>query len=326
MATDATGTPTALGIPKFNTSVDAPSGLGSNAQMDSIDGLLQANTGFQTSGIVIKGNKLLSGDANLAFALYGDGTQKWGAGGASALDTTLNRTGAGVLRLTGTFNATVGYQLNGTALAASHLSNGVTGSGAVVLAASPTLTGSPIAPTQALNDNSTKIATTAYVDRIITGAVTSVFTRSGAVTAQSGDYTAAQVTNAADKSSGSVQTFTAELRAPDFYGNIDASTVGSGGSWSPDITAAQVHHMTWNAGPTAPTLNNPSGLSSSYGAFFIFWFTNSAASGSLDMSAHVGTAYKAMPSVSVANGQQCVYVFYMIDSTHLVHVGNSGAF
>lgn len=39
MAQDATGTPTAKGIPKFNTAVDAPSGKGSNAQMDFIDSM-----------------------------------------------------------------------------------------------------------------------------------------------------------------------------------------------------------------------------------------------------------------------------------------------
>ena len=38
MATDATGTPTTnYAIPKFNTAVDAPSGVGSNNQMDVID-------------------------------------------------------------------------------------------------------------------------------------------------------------------------------------------------------------------------------------------------------------------------------------------------
>jgi hypothetical protein len=42
VATDATGTPTSLGIPKFNTSVDAPSGLGTNAMMDEIDTLIAA--------------------------------------------------------------------------------------------------------------------------------------------------------------------------------------------------------------------------------------------------------------------------------------------
>jgi hypothetical protein len=40
MPTDATGTPTALGIPKYNTNVDAPSGLGFNAAMDEIDTLI----------------------------------------------------------------------------------------------------------------------------------------------------------------------------------------------------------------------------------------------------------------------------------------------
>lgn len=42
MATDATGSPTPLGIPKYNTSADAPSGLGFNAAMDAIDALISA--------------------------------------------------------------------------------------------------------------------------------------------------------------------------------------------------------------------------------------------------------------------------------------------
>lgn len=49
------------------------------------------------------------------------------------------------------------------------LSNAVTGTGNMVLSASPTFTGSPIAPTQTAGDNSTKIATTAYVATAITG-------------------------------------------------------------------------------------------------------------------------------------------------------------
>lgn len=40
MATDATGTPTSKGIPKYDTANDAPSGLGFNAAMDAIDSLL----------------------------------------------------------------------------------------------------------------------------------------------------------------------------------------------------------------------------------------------------------------------------------------------
>jgi hypothetical protein len=46
------------------------------------------------------------------------------------------------------------------------------------------------------------------------GGVTSFNSRSGAVAPTSGDYTAAQVTNAADKSSASAQTFTSNLSAP----------------------------------------------------------------------------------------------------------------
>lgn len=41
MPTDATGTPTALGIPTFNVDVDAPSGLGFNEAMAQIDALIQ---------------------------------------------------------------------------------------------------------------------------------------------------------------------------------------------------------------------------------------------------------------------------------------------
>ena len=44
-----------------------------------------------------------------------------------------------------------------------------TGTGAVVLAASPALSGSPTAPTATPADNSTKIATTAYVDNAVLG-------------------------------------------------------------------------------------------------------------------------------------------------------------
>lgn len=58
-------------------------------------------------------------------------------------------------------------------LAASDLSNGTTGTGAVVLSGSPTITtaalGSSTATTQAPSDNSTKIATTGYVDAAVLG-------------------------------------------------------------------------------------------------------------------------------------------------------------
>jgi hypothetical protein len=48
----------------------------------------------------------------------------------------------------------------------------------------------------------------------VTGGVTSVFNRTGAVLAVAGDYTAAQVTNAADKSSVGTQSFAGSVSAP----------------------------------------------------------------------------------------------------------------
>jgi hypothetical protein len=59
-------------------------------------------------------------------------------------------------------------------------------------------------------------------------AVDSVFGRSGAVTAATGDYTAAQVTNAADKASASVQTFTGGLNAASLGATIHYVTVQTG--------------------------------------------------------------------------------------------------
>lgn len=52
----------------------------------------------------------------------------------------------GALTVSGTVNAAGGYQVNGAALAASHLSNGTTGSGAVVLGTSPTISGTVNTP------------------------------------------------------------------------------------------------------------------------------------------------------------------------------------
>lgn len=55
MATDATGTPTTnYSIPKFNTSLDAPSGAGTNAQMDAIDTALKSVSDAANAAIALK--------------------------------------------------------------------------------------------------------------------------------------------------------------------------------------------------------------------------------------------------------------------------------
>ena len=59
-------------------------------------------------------------------------------------------------------NGGTGITSFGTGVATA-LGQNVTGSGGIVLAASPTMTGSPIAPTQVYGTNNTTIATTAFV-------------------------------------------------------------------------------------------------------------------------------------------------------------------
>lgn len=105
MATDATGTPTAKGIPKFNTAVDPASGKGTNAMMDAID-LLFDGYAAKPSGIVsgevpvwngstwvrssvtrIGASSLGSGSPSSSTFLRGDGT--WAAAGSATIVTSL---------------------------------------------------------------------------------------------------------------------------------------------------------------------------------------------------------------------------------------------
>ena len=90
MATDATGTPTSLGIPKFNTSVDNPSGLGTNAMMDAIDDLLvSAPLSGEIAGIAVGSVPVWDGSAWVKPTGTPDGSKflrddgAWAAAGGS---------------------------------------------------------------------------------------------------------------------------------------------------------------------------------------------------------------------------------------------------
>jgi hypothetical protein len=97
LATDATGAPTPLGIPTFNTAVDAPSGLGANAQMAAIDTLIAARV-LKPAGItpgdvpVWNGTTFVrpTGTASSSVFLRGDGAWATPAGAAAQIfDSTL---------------------------------------------------------------------------------------------------------------------------------------------------------------------------------------------------------------------------------------------
>lgn len=117
---------------------------------------------------------------------------------------------------------------------------------------SPAFTGTPTAPTPATADNSTKIATTAWVNNQgfgtgSGGAVTSVFGRTGTVTAGTGDYTVAQVTGAAP------------LASPTFTGTPSAPTLASSDNSTKLATTAYVQSQTcpiWFTTPNAASTVN----------------------------------------------------------------------
>ena len=138
-----------------------------------------------------------AGNAAAGKFLKADGT--WEVppgGGGGAVSSVFGRTGAVV------------------ATSGDYTVSQVTGAAPI---ASPALTGTPTAPTAAPATNTTQVATTAFVEAAVAagGAVTSVFTRTGAVVATSGDYTVSQVTGAAPLASPALTgTPTAPTAAP----------------------------------------------------------------------------------------------------------------
>lgn len=98
-----------------------------------------------------------------------------------------------------------------------------------------TVSGSAKVPAPVSGDNSNNAATTAFVQAAVNAAigglttgVSSVFGRAGAVVAASGDYTAAQVTNAADLSNAGLQTFAGSITTgPGLGGFTGTQTVGT---------------------------------------------------------------------------------------------------
>lgn len=120
MATDATGTPTSLGIRKYNTSADAPSGLGFNGAMDDIDALLIARipkTLVTTTGDIIYASgantpaRLGIGSTGQVLTVAG-GVPAWAAAAAvsyrKATSKTVNTTVAATDLLNGEITVAAG--------------------------------------------------------------------------------------------------------------------------------------------------------------------------------------------------------------------------
>lgn len=163
------------GVPEALTATQATALLnvfGADSGAGGVKGLVPATVAGDST-------KYLRGDGTWATVSAGGGGTVTSVTSANSDATVATTTSTPVITIVSapkltTARTIAGVSFDGTAniaIPASGLSNGVTGSGAVVLAGSPTLTtavlGSSTATTQAPGDNSTKVATTAYVDSAI---------------------------------------------------------------------------------------------------------------------------------------------------------------
>lgn len=162
--------------------------------------------------------------------------------------------------------------------------------------ASPTFTGVPLSTTPATADNTTKIATTAYVKAqgYLTAALTSFNGRAtAAAVPTTGDYTAAMVTNAADKSSASEQIFSATVGGNNFIAEANPAqvSVASAGTFTPNGNF-QVNSVNLTSG-TALTIANFSGFAGGTPRSSLIAISlQNGTAGSITVAITWGTAYR----------------------------------
>lgn len=180
----ATLTGATLNIPNYaNTTYTAGTGLGLSGTVFSIDSTVTTLTGTQTltnknlssgntfptfnqsttgqAGTVATISGLITAGTNVT--ITGSGTL-----GSPYSIAASGGGGGGVTSLTG--DGTIISNLASTGAVTLTLANTPTGTGGIVLASAPTLS-NPVVGTQAATDNSTKAASTAYVQTALLGAL-----------------------------------------------------------------------------------------------------------------------------------------------------------
>ncbi len=125
-----------------------------------------------TTAQTVAGNKTLSGNTSIGGTLAVTGNTSIGGTitvtGNTTVGGTLGVTGVATLSAAPVLSSASASQALFTDAGKNVVSNPVTGSGNVVMSASPTMTGIPVAPTAVSGTSTTQIATTEFV----TGAVT----------------------------------------------------------------------------------------------------------------------------------------------------------
>jgi hypothetical protein len=143
-----------------------------------------AAAGLNVAGAATGGTvalSLIDSGANTNLSLNAKGTGTIAIGNVSSGRVTITP----VTTITGALTLSAGPTINGAiTYGGVTLNNAVTGTGNMVLSVSPALTGTPTAPTQSANDNSTNIATTAYAATALANLKINVqvFTGSGTYT------------------------------------------------------------------------------------------------------------------------------------------------
>jgi hypothetical protein len=149
-------------IANARTTASSSNGASTIVLRDS-NGSFVANVGTFTT---------VSGDGSGISAINASNLSSGTVASARVSGSYTGITGVGTLT-TGTWNATtIAVANGGTGVTTS------TGTGNVVLSASPTLTGTPIAPSAANGTNTTQIATTSFVNAAVTIATSSLGTMS----------------------------------------------------------------------------------------------------------------------------------------------------
>lgn len=194
----------------------------------------------------------------------------------------------------------------------------------------------------------------AVIDALLvarTVSITSVFGRTGAVVPQTGDYTAAEVSGAADKSSGSdqvfagavdtptlkisgspiaaanvvgaadkssasAQAFTAMIEAPDFFPSADtSSSFALSGTMTPNPNTAQFWCVTCTAGGGTLTVANPSTSGppniNTMSGFLIIEIVNGAATNSEAISWGTLYQFSAVPKPTTIAAGQRMILLFV---------------
>ena len=185
-------------------------------------------------------------------SVYCDGTNFYSA----QVNTVGNQTINGNLSVTGTTTLSGALTYGGVTL-----SNAVTGTGNMVLSASPTLTGAPIAPTQTAGDNSTKIATTAYVATAVTGGLATLgtmATQNANNVAITGGTMSGMTTVAGGAVSGTTGTFSGAVSGTTgtFSGAVSGTTITASTQFSGPGTGLTGTASSLSIGGNAATATN----------------------------------------------------------------------